>query len=1804
MKRLHVHGITALTILMSLTLLHPASAASSPEIIAAEIVIDAPDTPPGNGVQLELSTDAPVSLKETMGSIDISDLSPGAHTLVLRFKDATGEWSQGFRQTLFVEKGFEVGGANRILTAEVFFDTDPGQGQGIPVDTPEDGAIDMSMEVLLGNADLTALEPGPHTAYTRFKDSADIWSDPFAQPLFVPYDVDKVGQTNTIVAATYSLNGGAATTLPPEDGQYNEQAEFGHKTIIGAGSGASAIQYRFQDSTGRIGNNPATVANWGDLEPQDPREIIDNDWDGLADTWETKWFSNLDQDGDADPDGDGYTNQQELFLGYDPTTPNTRTYSISGVVSQSGIPMAGIPLYLETEAGSTTSIKTDTTGQFEFNNLVTGNYTLTPAYTLNSGPVEFFPASRSITISNKSTDDVYFHAAYLTEDTPLSAGHLLGDPDNNGMATPSVGFGVNAVTGNYFHQEVDAVFPGKELPFVFSRAYNRLSDNLDGFGNPLLQPLGPNWTHSFNIQLRFSPEGNKAEVIWGDGRRDGFAYTRDNEWTPETPGNLASLKMDGAGWEITQRSRIRYKFNASGYLTAIKRAYSGGDHTISIQYENNQIKLITDTAGREILFHYNEASQLSSIGMPGTEVGTPRFVKYEYDGGDRLMRVIDRNDNVHAYEYSDIHMSLFWTDSTEIKLETLFDSDTQKVREQNPGHDSATIGGYLFTWDEASLTYQPPIGPGATYFSWDSQLRTTAITVEGKTIHLTYTRPSGPQSLFIEEYKDFNSMSFKAEIKTTDLTRMELPDGRSNTYDYNDTHEGIQLNTANGLEVKTPRNAQGKVEQIETSGTGITDDGLILLGYTSDGLTNKITSQMPKGVKVEVASYTSDGQPLEVRHFVGDSTYLATTYEYDLSGRKVSETDHRGTRTCYFYDNEDNITDIVSGLTDSCSLAPASETIRHTKYEYDKEGRVITKINGYGGPEPHEVTYRYNTKTGLLNRACAVDEAHCIEYVYDGDQELVKTIHANGREDRFYRMASGNIQIVQKNANQKETAPDEIIKKVYDNNGQLLSECSCTQMEYPGDETAIQECVDAIERHTISWNNELGRPASETVMTDLQDLTKKRYTIYSYRPDGLTTTIHKPEGHDVVIKKSAAGQLLSVTESKDDQSSTATYKYDADGNLIKITDPANEVSTFEYDRLGRMTSKTDLSGTVTWNYNDNDGIIRKSHGDGSFVEIHKDRLGQTIKSLTSDGIEFTYAYDSLGRLIHETWDGENSGERVYAYDKYGNVDYIEGPFGIKTDYAWDNMGRLTDKQYVDRTTHYTLNGLDQIQSMDTTAGRFNFRYQSYTGALGGIVFPNGVDTTYERNALGELIGLQTQKAGTDIALYNLTLDGLGRRTSIDATQPLSPSLMPEDLTITHAENGQIDTLNGLAVTHDMRGNLTQLPAPYDQTLGYDTLNRLMSANSSQNSYDSHRNRIEKTENGETTRYLVDINQSLPDVLAAMDEHNKVRQEYVHGPGGLLAMVEDGTSHFVHQDFNYNVIALTDDEGSVTDQFAYSPYGTMAGRLGNTSIPFGFAGGVGAMTDADRLIYMRARYYHSGLRQFTSADLVPGDLMRPQSLARYGYVEGMALGGVDPSGLFIGFSTNWGDIGNGPDWAEIISPSTAYVKKMLKKPVIKRPVRPSRKARLKRPVRPSKKTLSIKRQKLTVPGKEGLLKRIWRKVKDPVDSITMFLGWLPEEVLTPKIKGGVSLYSNVSTAIDLKTLSDDECSLNEAIETTINIGTLSSAATVMAGTELTIGAIVLGDEFKTVAENFHEGLKNTGKSTVELNYNEEFEMYGF
>ena len=93
-------------------------------------------------------------------------------------------------------------------------------------------------------------------------------------------------------------------------------------------------------------------------------------------------------------------------------------------------------------------------------------------------------------------------------------------------------------------------------------------------------------------------------------------------------------------------------------------------------------------------------------------------------------------------------------------------------------------------------------------------------------------------------------------------------------------------------------------------------------------------------------------------------------------------------------------------------------------------------------------------------------------------------------------------------------------------------------------------------------------------------------------------------------------------------------------------------------------------------------------------------------------------------------------------------------------------------------------------------------------------------------------------------------------------------------------------------------------------------------------------------------------------------------------------------------------SVASDSLAVNGMRHYAAYGTPFGGQGNLGIPFGFTG---EQTDANGLVYLRARHYAPSVGIFPSLDPFEGIPSRPMSLNGYSWVEGNVPNMTDSSG---------------------------------------------------------------------------------------------------------------------------------------------------------------------------------------------------------
>jgi RHS repeat-associated protein len=221
--------------------------------------------------------------------------------------------------------------------------------------------------------------------------------------------------------------------------------------------------------------------------------------------------------------------------------------------------------------------------------------------------------------------------------------------------------------------------------------------------------------------------------------------------------------------------------------------------------------------------------------------------------------------------------------------------------------------------------------------------------------------------------------------------------------------------------------------------------------------------------------------------------------------------------------------------------------------------------------------------------------------------------------------------------------------------------------------------------------------------------------------------------------------------------------------------------------------------------------------------------------------------------------------------------------------------------------------------------------------------------------------------------------------------------------MTYDDDNRISTFNGLSVSYDLDGNLTSGPGTNNAfvSYAYNARNQLTNAAGLAYTYDPAGNRIAITNGATVTRFVLNPNSRLAQVLMRIT--GGVTNFYIYGQGLLYEITETAGStntSTYHFDYRGSTVAITDQNGNPTDLIEYSAYGLMTYRAGTTDTPFLYNGRYGVMTDPNGLLFMQARYYNPYICRFINAD--PSGFSG--GLNWYAYASGNPISQLDPFGL--------------------------------------------------------------------------------------------------------------------------------------------------------------------------------------------------------
>jgi RHS repeat-associated protein len=518
---------------------------------------------------------------------------------------------------------------------------------------------------------------------------------------------------------------------------------------------------------------------------------------------------------------------------------------------------------------------------------------------------------------------------------------------------------------------------------------------------------------------------------------------------------------------------------------------------------------------------------------------------------------------------------------------------------------------------------------------------------------------------------------------------------------------------------------------------------------------------------------------------------------------------------------------------------------------------------------------------------------------------------------------------------------------------------------------------------------------------------------------------------------------------RDASGGETAYTYDEVGNRVAMTDALGRVRKYEYDSLGRMTAEVKPLGqrkTTTYDAVGQPISMRDYNGRASAMSY--DPRGRLIHTRHGDGTETRYAYTVTGQLALVQ---DATGVTTFVYDDQDRLIEQVRPGGQTLRYGYDAEGNRTRLETPSGTTIFGYDAAGRPSTiLDAQGGLTSYGYDA-AGNRTSLTQPNGVTTTYARDDRDRLTTIESRTAtNTLLARYAYTLDAAGNRTGVtehggrtvgwqyDALYRLvaetitEPAGSPETESfgydavgnrVLRATDAGVETSvyddndrlldDGTATyTWDDQGNLrSKTVGAETTTYRWDGRDRLIEVSGPstglvQHVYDHAGDRVETRVDGVATKYLVDANRGLSEILEERTSAGSLIASYVHSDGGLpLARFDSVTwtsSYYLH-DAQHSVRQLASVGGAVTDAYSYSAFGIARGATGSTPNAYRYDG---EWNDArTQLYHFRARWLGPGAGGFLSSDPFAGLGMQPGSLHRYLFNLGNPISRSDPSGAF-------------------------------------------------------------------------------------------------------------------------------------------------------------------------------------------------------
>ncbi|NUR01562.1 MAG: RHS repeat-associated core domain-containing protein [Streptomyces sp.] len=884
-----------------------------------------------------------------------------------------------------------------------------------------------------------------------------------------------------------------------------------------------------------------------------------------------------------------------------------------------------------------------------------------------------------------------------------------------------------------------------------------------------------------------------------------FTYTSNGqlETVTDPRGKVERFGYDATGNQISltfpDHSRQTWEFDSAGRVTGAidpRGNVSDADpakFTTKFGYDDaGRPTSTTDTKGNTTRNEYDSAGNLSSVTDAAGKVTT-----YTYDDANRLTDVKDSAGHTVHMAYDALGHVASRTDAAGAKTTYTYDKAGRLLTMTTPLGNVSGADPAKYTWTYGydkvgnQTTVTDPLG-NTTKTDYDAENRPIAVT--DPLGHVRKTEYDGEGNVT----KTTDALS-KTTVNTYDdngWLHTTTDQGRKTvTYTYDDDGNLASETSPRGGKTTYGYDDNGRLTTtVEPRGNATGADPSQYTWTTGYDAAGNIVSQTdPYGVKTVSNTYDGDGRLTERADALGKKT----TYDYDKLGRLTTVTTPDAGTTVLGYDNVGNLTSRKDsnghttsyGYDDAGRLNKVTDPLnRATAFLYDANGNRSKTTNARG----QTVINTYDARN-LPSKTTYSDGTPAVSYTYDkaghpktitdgtgirtltyDDEDRPLTITSPGAANPFKYTYNPNGTL------SSRTYPDgRAITYAYDDDGHISGQTAggkTTTYTYDAagnlTGTKLPTTTAITEARTYDRAGRLASVSEGTGARYFQRDDDGRVTA-DYFKDASTTGLADRYAYDDAGRMTRSCTDASATVSCLTGNSGSTYNYDKVGNLTTSSTPTS-TRTNTYDDADQLTERVEGTTTVDFTY-DADGNLTKD-ANGTYVS---DPLGR-LASATIGTDTYTFVNDADGNRT--TTNKNNALWRTTRWDSVGPLPQIatetNSSGALIADYQYNPDGIAEAQNRSVGTFYMRHDRQNSVTAVYDAAGKENYTY-SYSAW--GVSTGKASITDGQTSIFGYTGQYKDPALISRLYLRDRGYDPGNRRfTSVDPASPAddSPNLSP------------------------------------------------------------------------------------------------------------------------------------------------------------------------------------------------------------------------------------------------------------------------------------------------------------------------------------------------------------------------------------------------------------------------------------------